>query len=42
MHEWQYIFHKNGSFEQFECWTDHDVRLNNYVIKVDDVKLNTK
>ena len=34
MHECKYIFHKNGSFEQFECsnWsnarTDHDVWLN--------------
>ena len=28
MHEWKYIFHKNGSFEQLNARTDHDVWLN--------------
>ena len=43
MHKWKYVFHKNGSFEQFECsnWSWLSVKqITSY--KVDDVKLNAK
>ena len=43
LHEWKYSFHKNVSFEQFECsnWPWRSVQqITSY--EVDDVKLKTK